>query len=169
MGKRTIAMVIPWVMALLIVFGVAQRDAVPVQAVGFNNEVAGVYFLQQSSGSNRLLTIMPDGIMLGTDSSQPASLLVPNSASFSNQQGVWEQTDFRKLHGKMFDFVYPIEANPQVETTMAIYDLTFSNDYRTVTGTITLQFYVGNPLAPGATPTGAPIMVTVMGQRATAQ
>jgi len=37
-------MVIPWVMALLIVFGVAQMDAVPVQAVGFNDEVAGVYF-----------------------------------------------------------------------------------------------------------------------------
>ncbi len=155
-------------MLLLSVCGPTSAGDVSAQSQSFGAQIAGTWFLQQSSDSYRILTILPDGQWFATDSSQLASVLVVGSRPFSNQQGVWQQTDFKTIRGKMLDFVYPATADQKLQTTMATYELTFGNGYTTVTGTATLRFYGGNPLVPDAQPVGDAITITFTGQRVNA-
>lgn len=131
----------------------------------FSNRIAGVYFLEQSSGSFRVLTITVDGNVFGIDSSQSNGLVI-SSASFSDQQGAWRRTGCRKITATVLNFRFPTGTSAG-GTTLASYDVVFDNQFQHIQGDISLIPYgTGvNPFDPDAEPIGDPIVITFKGQR----
>ena len=131
----------------------------------FRKCIAGVYFLEQSSGSFRVLTITADGNVFGVDSSQSKGLVI-GSASFSDQQGTWRRTGYRKITATVLNFRFPTDTSGG-GTTVARYDVAFDNQFQHIQGGISLIPYGPgvNPFDPDVEPIGCPIVITFKGQR----
>ncbi|MFO0794245.1 MAG: hypothetical protein U0586_09270 [Candidatus Brocadiaceae bacterium] len=159
------------VFALLVVsvFPACILPSVKVEAnncgQSFSKRIAGVYFLEQSSGSFRILTITADGNVFGVDSSQSKGLVI-SSASFSDQQGAWRRTGCRKITATVLNFRFPTDTSLG-GTTLARYDVVFDNQFQHIEGSISLIPYGAgvNPFDPDAEPIGDPIVITFKGER----
>jgi hypothetical protein len=130
----------------------------------FGNRVAGTYFVEQSSGSFRLITLHSDGGLSAIDSSQGGSL-IEKGVEFSSQHGSWQHKGAQDLVATVIDF--GVGADTKVGTTVATYELSFGGDFDTVKGAITLLFFAPgvNPFADDAKPIDDPAEITVEGTR----
>lgn len=130
---------------------------------GFGERVAGTYFVEQSTGSFRVITLNSDGGLSAIESSQGGSLI--EGVEFTSQHGTWQQNGAQALIATVIDF--GLGADTTVGTTVATYELSFGRGFDTVEGVITLlNFAPGvNPFADDAKPIDDPVEITLKGSR----
>jgi hypothetical protein len=130
---------------------------------GFGERVAGTYFVEQSTGSFRVITLNSDGGLSAIESSQGGSLI--EGVEFTSQHGTWQQNGAKDLIATVIDF--GLGADTTVGTTVATYELSFGRGFHTSEGVITLlPFAPGvNPFADDADPITDPVEITVEGSR----
>jgi hypothetical protein len=128
---------------------------------GFGERVAGTYFVEQSSGAFRVITLNSDGGLSAIESSQGGS----QGVEFTSQHGTWQQNGAQALIATVIDF--GLGADTTVGTTVATYELSFGRGFDTFEGVITLlPFAPGvNPFADDAEPIDDPVEITVEGSR----
>jgi hypothetical protein len=131
---------------------------------GFGERVAGTYFVEQSTGSFRVITLNSDGGLSAIDSSQGGSL-IEKGVEFTSQHGSWQQNGAQALIATVIDF--GVGADTTVGSTVATYELSFGRNFDTVEGVFTLLFFAPgvNPFADDAKPIRDPVKITVKGTR----
>ena len=131
---------------------------------GFGERVAGTYFIEQSTGSFRVITLTSDGGLSAIDSSQGRSL-IEKGVEFTSQHGSWQQNGAQALIATVIDF--GVGADTTVGTTVATYELSFGRNFDTAEGVFTLLFFAPgvNPFTDDAEPIDEPVEFTLKGSR----
>jgi hypothetical protein len=131
----------------------------------FGDRVAGTYFVEQSSGSFRVITLDRNGGLSAIDSSQGRSLIKEGAVEFTGQLGSWQQNGAQDLVATVINF--GLGTDTKVGTTVATYEMRFGGDFDNVKGAITLLFFAPgvNPFADGAKPMQRPVEITLEGIR----
>jgi hypothetical protein len=130
---------------------------------GFGERVAGTYFVEESSGSFRVITLNSDGGLSAIDSSQGGSVF--EGVEFTSQHGSWQQNRPHALVATVIDF--GLGPDTTGGTTVATYELSFGRGFDTVEGVITLLFFAPgvNPFIEDAEPIDEPVEITFEGSR----
>jgi hypothetical protein len=130
---------------------------------GFGERVAGTYFVEQRTGSFRVITLNSDGGLSAIASSQGGSVF--EGVEFTSQHGTWKQNGAQALIATVIDF--GLGADTTGGTIVATYELSFGRGFHTVEGVITLlPFAPGvNPFEDDAEPIDDPVETTLKGSR----
>lgn len=108
-------------------------------------KIAGTYLLtEDDDGGSRIVTITADGNWNGIHSFQFDN-------KFSNQQGVWEKTENRKITVRTLDF---ISLKDGVGSALFNFIVEFDNAYQQVSGELSGKIFAPgvDPLDPVAVP-----------------
>jgi hypothetical protein len=129
---------------------------------GFGERVAGTYFVEQSTGSFRVITLNSDG-GLSAIASQGSSVF--EGVEFTSQQGTWKQNGAKDLIATVIDF--SLGTDTTGGTVVATYELSFGRGFDTVEGVITLLAFAPgvNPFDDDAEPIDDPVEITLKGSR----
>jgi len=132
--------------ALLFLFALSQNEAKANKNDSATGEkIAGTYLLtEDDDGGSRIVTISADGGWLGIHSYQLDN-------KFSNQQGVWKETEKRKITARVINFSLLKDG---VGSSLFSFIVEFDNDYQQVSGELSgKMFFPGvDPLDPVAVP-----------------
>lgn len=117
----------------------------------FAEAVAGSYFLLQSVGSKRTITLTTDETFFSVSSEQ-------NNFGFTDGQGAWKRSGDQEVTAKMLDFDFNLMTGVATGVTAVDFVITFADEedekFQTCTGTLQARQFAfdQNPLDPNETP-----------------
>lgn len=136
------------------VLAAAPPDSAPSATFGeviLGKRFAGTYLVSRdpTTGPSRILTIFADGNLSSIQSIQTRSPVTADS--FTNQHGTWKWVGTRKLEATVLDFTFDPPTGNFGGTAIAVYWLTFTKDFETLSGEVEGKIFAAgvDPLDPG--------------------